>query len=156
MFPAVNVIQSQPFVPNKIRKVILRLAGLTLGKDITLFCSTHFGSSKCTIGDRSFISYNCYIDGSDWVRIGTKVHIGPGTQILTSGHEIGAPEQRAASVTTSPVIIKDGSWIGASCVVLPGVTIASGCVIAAGSLLSKDTLPNGLYMGVPAKRVRDL
>ena len=50
----------------------------------------------------------------------------------------------------------DGCWICAGCTILPGVTIGEGCVIAAGSVVNKDCAPDGLYAGVPAKRIKDL
>lgn len=52
--------------------------------------------------------------------------------------------------------VGDGCWIGANATILPGVTVAPGCVIAAGAVVTKDTEPDGLYAGVPARRVRDL
>nr|WP_246078761.1 DapH/DapD/GlmU-related protein [Modestobacter excelsi] len=54
------------------------------------------------------------------------------------------------------VIIGRGSWIGAAATVLPGVTVAPGCVIAAGAVVTRDTQPDGLYVGVPARRIRSL
>ncbi|WP_372495087.1 acyltransferase [Nocardioides pinisoli] len=50
----------------------------------------------------------------------------------------------------------NGAWIGAAVTVLPGVTIGPGCVVAAGSVVTADCQANGLYAGVPARRIRDL
>ncbi|MCR4913326.1 MAG: acyltransferase [Lactobacillus sp.] len=55
-----------------------------------------------------------------------------------------------------PVKIDDGCWIGANVTILPGVHIGKGCVIGAGAVVNKDCEPNGVYVGVPAKRIKDL
>ena len=91
------------------------------------------------------------------ITIGNKVFIGQDVFITTGTHEIMGPEQRASSQTHyKPVTIDDGCWIGARVVILPGVHIGSGCVIGAGAVVVKDCEPNGVYAGVPAKRIRDL
>ena len=55
-----------------------------------------------------------------------------------------------------PIKIVDDCWIGANTTIMPGVTIAKGCIIAANSLVTKYTEPNGLYVGKPAKRIKEL
>ena len=55
-----------------------------------------------------------------------------------------------------PIRVEAGSWLGAGVLVLPGVTIGHGSVIAAGAVVTKSTCADGLYAGVPARRVRDL
>ena len=55
-----------------------------------------------------------------------------------------------------PCKIGRGAWLGLGSVILPKVNIAEGCVIAAGAVVTKSTEPNGLYAGVPAKRIKDL
>jgi acetyltransferase-like isoleucine patch superfamily enzyme len=47
-------------------------------------------------------------------------------------------------------------WIGANAIILCGVTVGEGCIIASGSVVTKDCYPNGMYAGVPAKRIKDL
>ena len=55
-----------------------------------------------------------------------------------------------------PVHIGDGSWIGANCTILPGITIGKGCVVAAGAVVVKDCEDNCMYGGNPAKLIRQL
>ena len=57
---------------------------------------------------------------------------------------------------TKYIFIGDGCWIGANVTILPGIEIGTGCIIGAGALVTKNCKPNGLYVGVPAKRIRDL
>ncbi|QYR20593.1 acyltransferase [Paenibacillus sp. sptzw28] len=74
----------------------------------------------------------------------------------TSSHDPGTKHKRAGKNNGKPIIIGDGSWIGARSIILQGVTVGEGCIIAAGSLVNKDCEPNGLYAGIPAKRIKDL
>jgi maltose O-acetyltransferase len=74
----------------------------------------------------------------------------------TSTHIMGPATERAGRVHPQPITVGDGCWIGARSVILPGVTIGDGCVIAAGAVVNKDCAANGMYAGVPARRVKDL
>ncbi len=76
--------------------------------------------------------------------------------IVTGSHELGGHERRAVAGAPSPVRIGSGCWLGARVVVLPGVTIGPGCMIAAGAVVAHDCAADRLYAGVPARRVRDL
>ena len=58
-------------------------------------------------------------------------------------------------VSNKGIEIKDNVWIGANVTILDGVTVASGCVLAAGSVVTKSTEPNGVYAGVPARRIKE-
>lgn len=106
------------------------------------------------IGDYSWVNAGAFIENG--TVIGHRVAIGPSVTICTVTHQIGPEKARAGQNVNLPVVIGDGCWLGASVTVLPGVTIGTGCVIAAGSLVRQDCAPNGLYAGVPARRVRDL
>jgi acetyltransferase-like isoleucine patch superfamily enzyme len=81
---------------------------------------------------------------------------GVGVVLAAGGHNISGPERRALGPNDAPVVIGAGSWLGARVVVLPGVHVAPGCVVGAGAVVTRDTEPNGVYVGVPARRVRDL
>jgi acetyltransferase-like isoleucine patch superfamily enzyme len=76
--------------------------------------------------------------------------------LCTSGHRIGSAERRAGVYVADPIAIGDGSWIGTRAVLLGGVTVGAGCMVAAGAVVVADCQPNGLYAGTPARRVRDL
>ena len=76
--------------------------------------------------------------------------------IITAKHSLGGPELRAGDGGPEPVVIGDGTWIGAGAIILPGLTVGAGCIVAAGAVVTKDCTPNGLYAGVSARRIRDL
>jgi maltose O-acetyltransferase len=74
----------------------------------------------------------------------------------TSTHEIGDSQRRAGELVRKPIEVGKGCWIGAGAVILPGIVIGDGCVIGAGAVVNRDCDPNGLYVGVPARRIREL
>ncbi|WP_166668670.1 acyltransferase [Lactiplantibacillus plantarum] len=64
--------------------------------------------------------------------------------------------QRADKTYTKDITIGRGAWIGADVKILPGITIGSGSVIGVGSVVTKDTEKDSLYVGIPARKVKDL
>ncbi|MCK6057232.1 acyltransferase [Micrococcus luteus] len=106
--------------------------------------------------DRSYLNRQVLIDASAPVRIGAHVQFGPRSSIITSTHRIGDATMRGGDPEAQPVAVGDGCWIGAGAMILPGVIVAPGCIIAAGAVVTRDTEPNGIYAGTPARRVRDL
>jgi len=113
-----------------------------------------------SIGDGCFINYgvhlHCGCDNTIGITIGNSVFIGPDVRVCCATHEFGTNKCRAGKNIYGPVNIQDGSWVGMCSVILPNVTVSAGCVIAAGSVVTKSTEPNGLYAGVPAVRIKDL
>ena len=73
--------------------------------------------------------------------------IGPGCGGSRTQGRAGDPEA---------IYVGEGCFIGANVTVLPGVNVGEGCVIAAGAVITRDCAPDGLYGGVPARRIRDL
>jgi acetyltransferase-like isoleucine patch superfamily enzyme len=55
---------------------------------------------------------------------------------------------------TAPIVLKDNVYIGVRAVIMPGVTIGNNCIIAAGSIVSKDVPDNSVVGGVPAKFIK--
>ena len=88
--------------------------------------------------------------------IGARCNIAMQVMFCTENHEIGDASRRAGALVCAPISVGDGCWIGTRAIILPGVSIGEGCIIAAGAVVNRDCAPNGLYAGVPAKRVRDL
>lgn len=75
---------------------------------------------------------------------------------ITNSHEMGPSSKRAGKDVEQPIVVGDGVMIGARAVIMGGVRIGAGCVIGAGAVVTKDTEPDGLYVGAPARRARDL
>lgn len=151
----INSVAKSPVITDKMRCRILRVMGMEIKTNRIKAGLTLRGKGLSIKGD-SLINYNCLIDSSAPVTLGQKVSLAFGVVICTSTHEIGGSSDRAGKTVRLPVSIEDGCWIGANSTILPGVTIGKGCIIAAGSVVTKDCEPNGLYAGVPAKRIKEL
>jgi len=89
------------------------------------------------------------------VVIGDKSMISPGTFITSSNHGIRAEiPMKEQPGDEKDVIIGSDVWVGANCIILPGVTINDGAVIGAGSVVTKDIPENAIAMGNPALVVK--
>lgn len=73
-----------------------------------------------------------------------------------AGHEFGPSAQRRGANTSAPILVQRGAAIGARSIIFPGVTIGAGCFVGAGSIVTRDTEPDSVYTGAPARWVRDL
>ncbi len=102
------------------------------------------------IGDHTRIGLHCTVIGP--VTIGSHVNLAQGITITALNHNFNDSQQRIdhQGVSTHPVTIGDDVWIGTNAVILPGVTIGSHVVIAAGAVVSKDIPDHSLAMGIPA------
>lgn len=135
----------------------MRLAGYKIGSGSCIWSGASLRSKRISLGDEVFINVGFFYDGADDAVIEDNVRIGQFVRIITASHEIGPSGQRCTvAAVTAPVRIERGCWIGSAVTILPGVTIARGCVVGAGSLVNTSTEPDGLYIGMPAKRIRDL
>ena len=90
------------------------------------------------------------------MRIGAHCNIGSHTIIIDNDFHRLDPERRNEMPDSAPIILEDNVWIGVRAVILRGVTIGAGSVIAAGSVVVKDVPARTLAGGVPAKVIRSL
>lgn len=149
-----NSLGASHMLPAKARRRAIRAYGVQLdGAYVESGC--FFGSQRVTIG-ASYVNVGCFFDALDQITIGDGCQIGMQVLFCTSTHELGPSTRRADVSKHAPITVGDGVWIGARSTILPGVTIATGCVIAAASVVTSSTEPNGLYAGTPARRIKDL
>lgn len=115
-----------------------------------------FGNgSGIKIGERSGIGLNARIQGP--LTIGDHVMMGPDTIIYTKNHETlrtDIPMIEQGITAPREVTIEDDVWIGARVVILPGVRLGTGSIVAAGSVVTKDVEPYSIVGGVPAKKIK--
>jgi maltose O-acetyltransferase len=151
----VNTLAASPFLTGRVREWFYRRGGID-PNGTQLRTGIWFYSAEVTFGRGGMVNSGCYFESREPIFVGDRCFFGPQVLILTSTHELGESVQRAGEYAGESVVIGDGCWLGARVTVLPGVTIAPGCVIAAGAVVTRDTLPDGLYAGVPAVRKSDL
>jgi maltose O-acetyltransferase len=152
-----SAVQSWAVWPLRFRLVLLRLWGVQCDAETEVSPACYFGRPEVTLG-KCYLNRDVYLDVEvpATITIGDGCDIGMGTLLITSHHEIGDRSRRAGAAAAQSIVIEPGSWLGARVVVLPGVTIGAGCVVAAGAVVTRDCAPDGLYAGVPARRIRDL
>lgn len=109
-----------------------------------------------TLGDCVFINYDCVFLDVAPIAIGNRVLIAPQAGLYTAGHPLD-PEIRASGLEFGrPITLEDDVWLGGHVTVCPGVTIGSGSVVAAGSVVTRD-IPSGVIAaGNPCKVLRPL
>lgn len=142
---------------NFFKKQFLMLLGAKIGKRVVFYPNVWIAPGRnLVIGDDVDFALNVLVTTTGGVNIGDRVLIGYRTQILSSNHMIPDAQHRIfdAGHNNAPVIIANDVWIGASCIILPGVTIGEGAVIAAGSVVTKDIPPYSICAGVPAKVIK--
>ena len=115
------------------------------------YCCINNAVGDVIIGDYTRIGLHSTIIGP--VCIGNHVNLAQGITITALNHNFSDATKRIdeQGITTKPVVIKDDVWIGANAVVLPGVTIGSHAVVAAGAVVTHDVPDNTVVGGVPAK-----
>lgn len=155
---ALLIVATSRLFPNKWRQRVLRFLGWRFGVGCTVHWGLHATKLNVHFGNQVFLGRHAFLDGLGSLDVGDFAAIGPCVRIITTTHPIaeGAVRQPLRKDIDTTVRIGRGCWLGAGVTVLPGVSIAEGCVIGAGAVVSGDTSPNGLYVGVPARRVKDL
>ena len=110
------------------------------------------------VGNGCYIGFNviCDTNYAELVTIGNNVTISHDTVIYA--HTASPVESPLSELYNQvlPVTIESGAWIGAGCIVLPGVMIAQDCMVGAGSVVARSTEPSSLYAGNPCKMIKVL
>lgn len=107
------------------------------------------------LGENVFMNYDCIMLDGGYIRIGKHTLIGH-CQFYTPQHPMDYVERREEKETAYPITIGEDCWLGGNVVVCPGVTIGNRCIIAAGSVVTKDIPDDSLAAGVPAVVKRSL
>lgn len=139
------------------------LSDLSMDHEATLvlngYCNCFSGTIISIQRGGTLTLGNCLINNkvsiicSKSIKIGDMTDIAPGVLIRDSDGHILLP--RTETSMTSPIIIGNNVWIGSNAIILKGVHIGDGAVIAAGSVVNKDIPPHCLAAGVPAKVIRE-
>lgn len=151
----VNTVAASPAWSPEVRGRLLRRGGIDIRNGLIQHGCYFFGT-QVEFGEWTWINHRVYFDARDVIRIGDRTGLGPETMVVTSTHDHGDHFQRRGRYKTAPVTIGAGCWIGSRATIMPGVTIEDGCTIASGAIVTKDCEADGLYAGVPAKRIREL
>ena len=117
----------------------------------SIHLGVHFDCTRgLKIGTNSVINRNCRLDPRGGIIIGKNVAIAPETIILTADHDLNTPDFLGR---VRPVLIQDYVFIGTRAMILPGVTLHRGSVVAAGAVVSRDVPALEMVGGVPARPI---
>ena len=135
-----------------LRRIYLRAWLGTFGEKSSVQMGCRFlNGRKLHLGKRNVVNFGCLLDGREFhIRTGDDVSIGPEAAILTLGHDPQSPDfaDRGGDVN-----IGDRVWVAYRAIVLPGVTIGEGAVVAAGAVVTHDVPPYVIVAGAPARTI---
>lgn len=140
------------FIPShKIRKSIYRRFGIRIHKSSSIHWRAEFYCpERIQIGRFTTIGDSSFLDGREGLIIGDNVNLGSHVTIYTREHDVNSP---SFTETGSQVILENYCWVSSHVIILPGVTIGEGAVVAAGSVVTKDVKPYNIVAGVPARKI---
>lgn len=136
-----------------LRAFVLRKMGSKIAKGVSIYRNGYiWDGSNIEIGSGSTIGFKVHLDDRKKIIIGKNVTIASEVMIWSLHHDYNDIYFKAVG---APVIIEDYAWICSRAVILPGVTIGQGAVVASGAVVSKNVEPWTVVGGVPAKKIAD-
>ena len=135
---------------------------LLIGEHVELFPGTYISigdweTSLVEIGPHCHLAPNCVLYGWGGLRIGAYCNLAAHVVLATVGHheEITDRPMALTGEKAGPITLEEDVWLAANVTVTANTKIAKGCVIGANAVVTRDTEPMGVYVGVPARRLRD-
>lgn len=134
---------------HSVRRWVFRLAGMRIGRQSTIHVGVKFyDPRRITIGEGTIVGDHAVLDGRAPLVIGNHVDIASQVMVYNSEHDVASED---FAPIEAPVQIEDYVFIGPRAIILPGVTIGRGAVVAAGAVVTKDVPAGSIVGGVPAK-----
>ncbi len=152
------ILEDYVFVDALSRKGLQLGDNVTIGRFSTIQCTgviRHLGEGL-TMGNNSAIGAYSFLGAQGGIQIGQNVIMGPRVNLHSENHiyqDLNIPI-RLQGETRKGIIIDDDCWIGAGSIIVDGVHIHSGCVVAAASVVTQDMPPNSVIAGVPARVIK--
>ncbi len=130
--------------------LLKRIFKMQIGNQSSIHMGCFIIGRNISIGNHTVLNRKCVLDRRVGIHIGNKVSISTETIILSLTHDVNSHNFEPVGKGVS---INDFVWIGALGLILPGVTLEEGCVVGAGSIVTKSVLAYTIVAGVPAKKV---
>lgn len=149
---AVAILHLVGHVPiHTVRKAFYIMGGMHVGRGSTVHMGARFYDPKnIHIGEDTIIGEHAVLDGREKLHIGNHVAFGTEVMVYNSKHDIN--DENFAPVT-HPTVIEDHVYIGPRAIIMPGVTVGRGAVVAAAAVVTKDVKPHEIVAGVPAMSI---
>jgi maltose O-acetyltransferase len=141
------------------KRYLLNHSGIAVAQGSLINGGTRFyGRGHVAVGSQTWVGPNCnfYTHPDAPISIGDRCDIAPDVSFVTGSHEIGSADRRAGAGWAKLIHIGDGCWIGTRVMLLGGVCVGRGSIVAAGAVVTKDVPENSLVGGVPARLIRQL
>jgi len=138
--------------PSSLKVRLLRLFGARVGVGVVVKPRVNVKYPwHLEIGDYTWIGEGAWLDSLAPIRIGSNACLSQGVTIETGNHDWS---KTTFDLIVREVIVEDGAWAAVESLLLPGSRLASHAILGAGSVLSGETEPYGIYSGVPACKVK--
>ena len=139
-------------VPSRrVREWWLRSLGAAIGENVAIFRGTTvLDPARLRIADNCAIGWRCVLDARGGLEIGTNVSIASDCQLITAKHDINDP---GFPPVLAPIAVRDRVWIATGSMVLLGVTVDEGAVVAAGAIVTGDVDAYTVVGGSPARPI---
>jgi putative colanic acid biosynthesis acetyltransferase WcaF len=134
-----------------MRQRWLRGLGAEIGTGTIVFRGvTVFGAENLRVGERVHVGFRVVLDARGGITVANDVNISSDSQLLTARHN---PHSSTFERQIAPVVIESHVWVATRALVLAGVRLGRGVVVAAGSVVTRDVAPMVIVGGVPAKPI---
>ncbi len=144
-----SIISSFP--SQRIRIWVLNLMGAKIPKSTAVYGGNEYRNPKgLTIGTNTALGHRAILDARMGLEIGNNVCFGTEVMIWSLHHDYNDIGFKGVG---GKVTICNYVWLGSRCIILPGVTIGEGAVVAAGAVVTKDVEPYTVVGGIPAKKI---
>lgn len=139
--------------PSSLKARLLRLFGAQVGRGIVIKPRVNIKYPwNLTIGDHAWIGEGAWLDSLGKIAIGESACLSQGCTIETGNHDWA---RSTFDLIVKDVVVEAGAWAAVKSLLLPGSRLASHAILGAGSVLSGDTEPYGIYVGIPAHKVKE-
>ena len=144
------------------RYALLKSLAIRCGDNVAIYPGAYIlNPQSMDIGNNVSIHPMCYLEGGPsgkkaGIIIGNDVSIAHGVTIMSTSHHYDNPDIpiKDQDYIVGTVVLEDNVWLGAKVSVLCGITVKTGCVIGANSVVTHDTEENGIYVGAPARKIK--
>ncbi len=137
----------------RVKASLLRWRGAKIGGRIKLWRDVYIDHpEQFEAGNDVSISKGAIFVTAGGITLGDETMVGYGAQLISAGHRVPpvGEAMRWSGLTLGPLVVEHGVWIGAGAILLPGVTVGWGAVVAAGAVVTKDVDANTIVGGSPA------
>ena len=141
-----------PFKLSALKRSVLRAFGAKVGQGVVIKPRVVITFPwKLTLGDNVWLGEECWLLNLDQIAIGSNVCLSQRAFLCTGNHDY---ESTSFDLIIRPIRVEEGAWVGAHAWIGPGVCVGTHAVVCAGSVVTKDLTPFGIYRGNPAVLVK--